>query len=368
MSERLRRLKMRLPRFKREKGSWSVCSTVAEPPEMLFAFVSHYLDLGAREVHLFIDDPDQLGLETLSKIEGVRLTICDDAYWAKVNGKRPDGQVMRQLRNANLAYENCQTDWFFFCDADEFFVSNKPVSQLLNAVPADIVHCRTAMAERVFSAEQVQTGLFDGILRLPLVQGQEVLRAVYGDLAPMTTRGLLGHAIGKSFVRSGHHDQRIRIHFPVPMDGEEENRLRMVDALKPGPELEGGRLVHFDGMTPLHWRLKLLRYYLNYAPKLAAGNTKVFGRRTSARSRQLNAVYEAQGDPAILARLMPLIRPDAQMVAQLAQAGGILDMAVDPGAAARRRISPELEFSSEEFDARLHRRYGDLIAEYKLEA
>lgn len=367
MSERLRRLKMRLVSGQGTKGSWSVCSTVAEPPEMLFAFVSHYLDLGAKEVHLFIDDPKQAGLETLSRIEGVRLTVCDAAYWSKLSGKRPDGQVMRQLRNANLAYEMCRTEWFFFCDADEFFVSNTSVSELLGALPQDVVHCRTAMAERAFRAEQPQISLFDGVLRIPVKQPKKVLSQIYGALADMTTRGLLGHVIGKSFVRAGRHDQRIRIHFPVPMDKAEEDRLRAAGELKPGPELEGGWLVHFDGMTRLHWRLKLLRYYLSYAPKLKAGDATVFTRRTPARSQQLNAIYEAQGDPDMLARLCPLIEPDAGMVAALARAGGILELDVDPAQAARRRVSPDLGFLAADFDAQLREYFGVLIAEYHLE-
>lgn len=367
MSESLRRLRMRLPGFRPERGSWSVCSTVAEPVEILFAFVSHYLEAGAQEVHLFIDDPEQSGLETLSALNGVRLTICDAAHWKALTGQRPEGQVMRQLRNANLAYKQSRTEWFFFCDADEFFVSEKPVSELLDAVPADVIHCRTAMAERAFRAEQPQHELFDGVLRVPLVRGDAVLQQVYGDLAPMTTRGLSGHVAGKSFVRTGRHDQRIRIHFPVPMDGTEEERLRAAKQLTAGPELEGGRLVHYDGITLLHWRLKLLRYYLSYAPKLKAGDTKVFARRTPARSRQLNAIYEAQGDPERLAQLVPLVYLNARMLAQLEQAGGLWDMAVDPAQAARRIVSPDLGFRANEFDAQLRARHGDLISQFRLE-
>lgn len=366
MMERLRQLKMQLSGSRSVQGSWSVCSIVAEPPELLYAFAAHYLELGAAEVHLFIDDPDQLGLETLSAMKGVRLTICTDKHWTKLAGVRPEGIVMRQLKNANLAYKQCSTEWFLFCDADEFFVSNKRVSQLLDAVPVDVVHCRTRMAERVFPADGMQADLFDGVLRLPLVRGKAVLRAVYGDLAEMTTRGLSGHVIGKSFVRTGHRDQRIRVHFPVPMDQAEEARLRTTGDLNPGPELEGGWLVHYDGLTPLHWMLKLLRFYLSYAPMLSAEGIKRFDRRTPARSRQLNAIYEVQADPAVLARLMPLIRPDAGMLAQLRDAGGLLDMTVDPTQAARRMISPDLGFRADNFDAQLRLRYGDLVAECKL--
>ena len=62
MRASIRRL-LRRP-FNREPGSWSVCAMVAEPPELLCAFAAHYLEQGAQEVHLFIDDPKQSSFET----------------------------------------------------------------------------------------------------------------------------------------------------------------------------------------------------------------------------------------------------------------------------------------------------------------
>jgi hypothetical protein len=182
----------------------------------------------------------------------------------------------------------------------------------------------------------------------------------------MTTRGLLGHVIGKSFVRAGRHDQRIRIHFPVPMDKAKEDRLRAAGELKPGPQLEGGWLVHFDGMTRLHWRLKLLRYYLSYAPQLKAGNKTVFTRRTLARSKQLNAIYEAQGDPDMLTRLSPLIELSTQMVKTLKLNNGILQVNFDPASSARRRVDPSLKFCSQDFDSHLWANHSILITQYAL--
>lgn len=345
---------------------WSVCSTVAEPPELLCAFAAHYLKMGAQEVHLFLDDPNQPGIEMLEAIKGVRLTLCTDAYWQKVAGKRPDGQVMRQLRNANRGYAQCPTEWFLFCDADEFFVSNKPVIELLQALPVSVLHCRTAMAERVFRSETPQAHLFDGVFRLPLKGRPRVLRAAYGDLVDLTTFGLTGHLLGKSFVRAGRSDLRIRIHFPVPADQAEEARLRAQDALTPGPILEGGWLVHFDGMTSLHWMLKLLRFYLDYAPKRQAGDTRAFARRTAARARQLNAVYEAGTDPVALRRLRGLIELNTEARDHLARAGGMLDMAVDPRDAACGVTGQELRFDAQSFDARLRARHGAMIDQYGL--
>lgn len=348
------------------RTTWSVASTVAEPVELLCAFAAHYLDLGASEVHLFLDDPDQPGLDMLRAIDGVRLTLCTDDYWQQVAGGRPDGQVMRQIRNANRAYHDCRTDWFFFCDADEFLASERPVADLLAGVPRDVAFCRPRMAERAFPADHPQQDLFEGPLRRALPNRSAVLEAAYGDLAKMTTHGLLGHVQGKSFVRASRTDLRIRIHFPVPADKDLEQQLKQDGKLRPGPWLDDSWLIHFDGLTPLHWKLKLLRFYLDYAPQIEAGDTRVFSRRTPARSAQLNAIYDAKGDAQALARLTPLIRPDTRTLRHLAEAGGLLDLKIDPGATARRQIDPSLTYRPADFDARLYHRHGDLIRDYGL--
>ena len=111
---------------------------------------------------------DLLGLllvELRKAIDGVRLTLCTEAYWQQTNGKRPPRQVMRQLKNANRGYAECRSDWFFFCDADEFLVSRRDVGALLKAVPPDVAFLRPRVAERIFPAGRAQRDLFDGALR-----------------------------------------------------------------------------------------------------------------------------------------------------------------------------------------------------------
>jgi len=344
-------------------ASWSVVSTVAEPSNLLCAFVAHYLSLGAEEVHLFLDDPTHSEVAPLRRMKGVRLTRCTRRYWRWHHKGRPPGQVMRQLFNANRAYRACHSEWFFFCDADEFLTAAHPVSDLLEAVDPDILYCRPQMAERVFP--EAQAHLFDGPLRLPL-ERPAVLRHVYGELADMTTHGLSGHVLGKSFVRTRRADLRIRLHFPVPFNLEEEARQKVENRLKPGPFLPDSWLVHFDGMTLLHWRLKLLRYYLDYAPQFNVGDRGVFKGRTAARSAQLNAVYHAGGDGAQLARLLPLVQPTPDMLALLEEAGGLLKRNVDPGATAHTHFGPDLCFSPDDFDASLRMRHGPVMAEHGL--
>lgn len=349
--------------------SWSVCAMVAEPPELLCAFAAHYLEQGAQEVHLYLDMPDADTVALLSGIEGVRITQCTDEFWTALDGRRPVRHVIRQLKVANHAYAQCRSDWFLFCDADEFVVCPTGIEHALAGMPAETLFCRPTMAERVFVADQPQIGLFDGPLRRQLPPRPKLIREVYGDLAGMTTNGLSGHVRSKSFVRTGHADLRIRLHFPVPRDEAQEEHLRAQGKLVPGPVLPGSWLVHFDGMTALHWQLKLLRYYLAYAHNMATGDAgqKVFARRTPARSRQLIALYESRGDAEALARLMNLVRLDPATLDRLRAAGGLVqEIGLDPARAARARVSSDLSLTAADFDAVLHRKYADLIREHGL--
>lgn len=340
---------------------------VAEPPELLCAFAAHYLSLGAAEVHLFLDDPDQPGIDLLKGLPRVRVTLCTDRHWQALAGQRPVNQVMRQVLNANRAYDRCRADWFLFCDADEFLITNAPVADLLRGVPDSVLQCRVPMAERVLCREKGQAHLFDGVFRVPLRQNPDALQAAYGDLAGMTTHGLTGHLAGKTFTRARRSDLRIRLHLSVPADPEEEARLRKAGALRPGPDLAGSRLVHFDGMTPLHWQLKMLRFHLENPPKAQTSGKGVFAKRTPARSRQVTAVYEGAGDPAALRRLRRLIELDPEARATLERAGGLLQAKCDPRESVRHYLKRDLPFDVATFDARLRARHGPLIAEYGLE-
>ncbi|KAA8610010.1 glycosyltransferase family 2 protein [Salipiger aestuarii] len=362
----------RLSKGHSAEASWSVVATVAEPPELLWAFAAHYLGLGAEEVHLFIDDPAQPGLEPLRALPGVRLTICDEAHWQAVNrGTRPPAQEMRQIRNANTAYRACRSDWLLHCDADEYLWADRPVAEILGEIPADTLQVRPHMAERAFDATRPQAHLFDGLFKTPLPKKPKVIEAVYGPLAGFTTAGLLGHLVGKSFTRAGRDDLRIKIHMAVPKAQAEETRLRAAGKLAPGPRLKGCRLVHFDGLTPLHWKLKLLRYALDYGALLARGVDNPFPQRLPARRRQIAFIHEAEDKRAAFDALTPLLCPPAGGIDRLRAASGLLEVRFDPGAAAREifadSAAPEvLAFPVDRFDADLRARKAEMIERYGL--
>lgn len=190
--------------------TWAVVATVKEDIDTIKAFVAHYKSIGAGEIHLFFDDPEDPARRIAASVPGVHVTSCDAAHW---KGKRPAAHQTRQKINANLAYGRVGTDWIIHLDADELLHSVQPISEVLAGLEPDTVVGGVVPAEAMVSAEEDGSSLF----RLPLprnARGDRIGHAVYGELYPLLHGGLLSHTAGKFFVRTGRKDVQLTIHAP----------------------------------------------------------------------------------------------------------------------------------------------------------
>lgn len=154
---------------------------------------------------------------------------------------------------------------------------------------------------------------------------------------------------------------------PAPADPAVEKRLRAEQKMQPGPHLPDCRLVHYDGLTPLHWRLKILRYALEYGALLEAGVKNPFAARLPSRLRQIRRLYESKDTRATFAQMQPLIMLEPERQARLSSVGGVTQNAPDPCGAARRLVPGAHVFSPASFDAALRARRGELIEQYGLD-
>ncbi len=221
------------------KQTWAVVATVDEHPDLVRTFVAWHLHLGASEVHLYFDRPDDPAAEMVRALPQVRVCLCDAAHWRRLGKRRPDKHQIRQLHNATDAYAKTRADWLLHCDADEYLWPALPVADHLAEVDQGVEAAVVPVAERCFVSDAGTKTVFDGVFRRPATgkSGKDVL----------TQRGLTGHAIGKTFTRAGRGCQ-ISIHRPQ----------REVPPVALAP-LSGVALLHFDGLTALHWVYKLLR-------------------------------------------------------------------------------------------------------------
>ena len=350
-------------------ASWGIVMTAREPGNLVLANVTYHLGLGAREAHVYLDDPGDPAAETLAAQPGVRLTLCDADHWQRFARRRPEGQNRRQGLNATDAYRRAGVDWLIHLDADEFLRpmpgrgagpdagNTDGMLAELAAFPRGFGYVAVPPAERVMPRGAAQAGLFDGVFRRPARVPSRLYRALYGGAADLLDGGMSSHTSGKAFTPTG-FDYQIRIHRPR---GAGADRLSAHSAHR----AHAVELLHFDGLTPLHWLVKLLRYG-EHAVEVQAGMNGPH------RMRQVADLLDA-GDIAAARALhdrVQVLAPDR--VARLAALGLCETAPFDPSPIIARVLGEMPDLSAKGFDADLRRahenspnpRLADLIARW----
>lgn len=293
--------------------SWSVVATVDEPPALVQAFVAWYLSLGASQVFIYSDRPDDPAQPMLAHLPQVTVVPCDKAHWQRLGKSRPRRHEVRQVRNAQDADARADTDWILHCDADEFVWAEVPVADALARLSPDIDCLVLPVAERVHGSGASGASIFEGAFRRPFrevgVNGPHPLGTDYD----LTNRGLTGHAQGKAFVRRG-RSLRISVHRPKPARKNQELALERaeVDALE---------LLHFEGLTPAFWAYKLARMVHALAERDGMPPSP-------HRRRQADALIAAADGSASLYQRLKC--PDVQTVALMKSFGLWVERAFDP--------------------------------------
>ncbi|MBY5933848.1 glycosyltransferase family 2 protein [Tateyamaria omphalii] len=233
---------------------WGTVLTANEPAALVETNVRWHLATGAAAVYVFLDDPDDPAAEVLSAIDGCTMQCCDDAYWRarRPNKGRPPSQMRRQTINANRAQNRCDLDWLFHIDADEFIWQDGDLSAELSAHADPLTELNLPVLERIFPAG-AQSTLFDGAYRASSDLSEDDAEAAFAPFARFMKRGQYSHGAGKSGVQVG-AGLRLGVH-NATRTGSEGRQRRAAKRVS-----TTARLLHFDGMTPLHWVMKVLRY------------------------------------------------------------------------------------------------------------
>lgn len=260
--------------------SWAIAMLAREPAPLVLENLRWHIGQGACEVHLYLDDPTDPVAAQARELLGVRVTICDDAFWDALNGGRPALQTRRQTLIATQAYQQTGCDWLIHLDADEFlFVPDLP-GQLAQCAH-ETMHI--PVAERVWTRAQPQH-LFEGGFRAPRPGP-----AADPAMQPYFNRGMSGHAAGKSASRTG-CGLDILPHMP---------RLR--GQVPPATKAQDGWVLHFDGLTPLHY----LRKMLDYRDYTQTQRGKLFG---AHRLAQIERIETLMHDPQALEKFLHALK------------------------------------------------------------
>lgn len=329
--------------------SWAVTATVAEPVELLVAFAAHHLQRGAAQVFLFLDDPRPGDADVLSSIPGVEVVVCDAAYWQeRLQTPRPDSLTRVQRVNANRAYDLTTAEWLFHVDADEFLHCDDPIAEVLGEVPETVDFLRVQNCERAYRPQELgQT--YSTLFRCPFNGRRWQERDLFGEAIKFSNKGFSAYTIGKGASRVG-RDLQLTLHranFRSPPSERAQPEERTTEAIV---------LAHFDGVTPLNWMAKLLRYNEIGTYTQEAGKGR--GRGQRKRAQQIDYVVQNKGDLGKLRSLHDLLKViGAEQEEILTDMGLLVDLPIDP-AAAVQEICPWLRFdySASNIDAALFTR------------
>ena len=347
--------------FDPKRATWSVQATVNEPLELLVAFVAHYLELGADVIYLYLDAPHPEAEAAFSSHPRVKVTICDDVYWAKLTPKgRPSVVPARQKWNSRHVYSQINTDWLLLCDADEYLVAGCDLGELLGRQPIKTEYLRIRVAEKILEPDVEATSIFDGIFRTAQQKGASLALEIYGrELAPMLERIVAGHDIGKSIIRRG-LDCVLGIHQPkrrtIPIGSSQSVQDLQWTWM---PE---AYIAHFDALTPLYYLVKLLARHLIMQSIQDTGRQPNPIHHRSREAQMLFAVAAcATKDPAAVTAA--LHRPTREQMAALSRHGLVVDLNINPVALTAKHFPAlRLDFSPAAFDSALRLRHAQTLA------
>lgn len=333
-------------------ASWGLVMTANEPQALVMANLGWHLGTGAAEIHVYFDDPDDPAAALADTLPRVRAIRCDAAHWAEVApaAKRPPSHRRRQVLNANHALARSAADWLIHLDADEFLLQSRPLGEELHV--ARDLDCEVffPVAERCFRRDAPVSSILDGVFRLSTKglnrrgDGVNADAVIFGDDLPYLVDGLLGHSAGKCAVPRD-AGYRIGIHWAY-LGGGKQRAERYAST--------AARLLHFDGLTALHWLAKLVRY-ADYDPRTLG--------IAEHRHAQIEAFQRAQGEPggpAALHRDLKELPPER--LARLRAFGLLDETPFDPLPACRAVLAVMPDLSPARFDAELLRRAPHLRA------
>lgn len=323
-----------------QNPSWGIVATVNEPLPLIASFVAHYLDIGASEIHLFFDAPFDEIQDAIGHLPQVKTYFTDNAFYKSVGRRSFKHLNLKQMVNANHAYATTEVDWLLLLDADEFLESDD-FAAFLAQQPENVGAVRLINQERAYRKGMPIQGIFDGVgIEHNKFTKRWVRSSLDAENEAFLINGVLGHCAGKSVVRTG-YDAEMGIHSPRFIKGADV-------VWKPGVLLH-----HFDGMTPLHWAAKLLRY--------ARKNMFVDGRekRTALnRYNQVAFLKEHGVTPQAALTLHERLRVlPGNNIGLRERFGLVHNIGIDPGAAIKRWLPHlDIDLSAEHFDALLAER------------
>ena len=269
--------------------TWGVVATIKADTATILRFAAYHLELGAHRIYIYLDTPNPEAQELLRAHPKARVIRCDDGYWKRHNGSRPEMHQPRQTLNATRAYNRAQeVDWVMHMDVDEFLVPSGRISDLLGALP-DTTQCARARPMELLAGGDPQVEAAFKTFIPAGKQREQIVSALYPTYGQHLKGGFLSHIAGKLFVRTGIDGIKFRIHNAFLNGETNPNHVEL-------PELS---LAHFHAIDWETWRA-------HYDYRLKEGSYRADLGPARARDRGgitmhelFNLIFEEEGEAGL---------------------------------------------------------------------
>ncbi|MCP1660524.1 glycosyltransferase family 2 protein [Neisseria perflava] len=231
--------------------SWSVVVTVKSTPTYINYFIQHHLALGAKEIFVFLDSPNDFPLSEINQDRRVHLIGCDDDFWKNCPhfdclryqaGTRPELVEYRQYHNMLHAQLLTSADWLLMLDIDELLYSRGNVNEILATYPDNVFSVLARPREAVYLNEAPQSGL--DVYKTPYFKlhkyHSKAYQTIYNRPEMINKGGFYGYVSGKSFTRVNKIVMQNSCHLNASLDRE----------LVEGAVEYNFNVLHFESQTP----------------------------------------------------------------------------------------------------------------------
>ncbi len=258
--------------------TFSVVSVIKEDAQILRTFYAYYVAQGAERVRIYFDGQSPIAADELPA--NVEIIEIPDSLRDEVPGTNRNDHIALQRHIFTREQRNVQSDWLLVVDADEFVTADCRLDRLFADLPSGLASLRFPVGEAVWQeGDDADQPFGASTFRFSLGPLRHVLLAslLYGRLAGLFRRGVLGHYAGKHAVRRGQEVTVVRCHHSE-LDGKALGKWT--------PEVGLGHVfvAHFDAIDRRRWVDKL--------HSRAVGPKKNFG-MSSSRRRQVQMVKQA---------------------------------------------------------------------------
>ncbi|GAA6207300.1 hypothetical protein NBRC116601_05930 [Cognatishimia sp. WU-CL00825] len=131
--------------------SWGIVATLNDDHDQAVRFVAHHVTLGADQIVLYADDPQDVPHE-LGLHPNVTVITCDETV---ISNDQRESLPLRNARKAyyfNKARRKLRLDWVAMLDVDEFLLPKVPVREILAKVPEDAAFLALSVVEQFADA------------------------------------------------------------------------------------------------------------------------------------------------------------------------------------------------------------------------